>query len=122
MSAVRAQETGPVPVEEEQPGPTRAERLSGLAQQHGALVTLIVAVIAASLSFDTFLTGDNLENMAVSSAFLAVVALGMTFVIITGGIDLGRFGAAGSAGRFTGGGSGAGRLRCRRYGSRRAGG
>ena len=26
--------------------------------------------------------------MAVSSAFLAVVALGMTFVIITGGIDL----------------------------------
>ncbi|HET6858262.1 MAG TPA: ABC transporter permease [Streptomyces sp.] len=85
---MHAQETGPAPVEEEQPGPSRAERLSGLAQQHGALVTLIVAVIAASLSFDTFLTGDNLENMAVSSAFLAVVALGMTFVIITGGIDL----------------------------------
>lgn len=74
--------------EDEQTGASRSDRISALAQQHGALVTLVVAVIAASLSFDTFLTGDNLENMAVSSAFLAVVALGMTFVIITGGIDL----------------------------------
>ncbi len=76
------------PSDDEPLGASRSERLSALAQQHGALVTLVVAVIAASLSFDTFLTGDNLENMAVSSAFLAVVALGMTFVIITGGIDL----------------------------------
>ncbi|MFG2635478.1 ABC transporter permease [Streptomyces sp. NPDC048362] len=69
-------------------GAGRAERLSALAQRHGALVTLLIAMVAAALSFDTFLTGDNLENMALSSAFLAVVALGMTFVIITGGIDL----------------------------------
>lgn len=70
------------------PGTTGSERLSALAQQHGALVTLVIAMIIASLTFDTFLTGDNLENMALSSAFLAVVALGMTFVIVTGGIDL----------------------------------
>ncbi len=70
------------------PGTTGSERLSALAQQHGALVTLVIAMIIASLAFDTFLTGDNLENMALSSAFLAVVALGMTFVIVTGGIDL----------------------------------
>ena len=74
--------------EEEPLGASRAERLSALAQQHGALVTLVLVSVAASIGFDTFLTGDNLENMAVSSAFLAVVALGMTFVIITGGIDL----------------------------------
>ncbi|WSZ86819.1 ABC transporter permease [Streptomyces sp. NBC_00859] len=80
--------TGPSTEGDEPPGSTRGERISALAQQHGALVTLVVAVIAASLSFDTFLTTDNLGNMAVSSAFLAVVALGMTFVIITGGIDL----------------------------------
>ncbi|MFJ6698072.1 ABC transporter permease [Streptomyces sp. NPDC091272] len=79
--------TAPAP-DEEPPGASRPERLSALAQQHGALVTLVIAVIAASLSFDTFLTGDNLQNMALSSAFLAVVALGMTFVIVTGGIDL----------------------------------
>ncbi|MEU7319260.1 ABC transporter permease [Streptomyces griseoviridis] len=70
------------------PRTDRSERLSALAQQHGALVTLVIAMVVASLSFDTFLTGDNLENMALSSAFLAVVALGMTFVIVTGGIDL----------------------------------
>ena len=81
---VRAKHTA----EAEASGSGRSERVSALAQQHGALVTLIVAMIAASLSFDTFLTGDNLENMALSSAFLAVVALGMTFVIVTGGIDL----------------------------------
>ncbi|MEV0597922.1 ABC transporter permease [Streptomyces sp. NPDC050315] len=68
--------------------PRPAERLSALAQQHGALVTLVLAVIAASLAFEPFLTADNIQNMALSSAFLAVVALGMTFVIVTGGIDL----------------------------------
>ncbi|GAA1367112.1 ABC transporter permease [Streptomyces beijiangensis] len=88
MTAVQTVESESSTFEEEPLGSSRAERLSALAQQHGALVTLVVAVIAASLSFDTFLTVDNLSNMAVSSAFLAVVALGMTFVIITGGIDL----------------------------------
>ncbi|MGW1723340.1 ABC transporter permease [Streptomyces sp. NPDC002306] len=75
-------------IQDEPPRASRSERLSALAQQHGALVTLVIAMTMASLSFDTFLTGDNLENMALSSAFLAVVALGMTFVIVTGGIDL----------------------------------
>ncbi|ORT60743.1 ABC transporter permease [Streptomyces sp. CB03238] len=73
------------------PGPVsggRTERLSALAQQHGALAVLVVVTVAASFGFDSFATGDNFSNMAVSSAFLAVVALGMTFVIITGGIDL----------------------------------
>ncbi|MFE0510179.1 ABC transporter permease [Streptomyces sp. NPDC058964] len=77
-----------VRIEDDPPRAGRSERLSAFAQQHGALVTLVIAVVVASLSFDTFLTGDNLENMALSSAFLAVVALGMTFVIVTGGIDL----------------------------------
>nr|WP_236719258.1 ABC transporter permease [Wenjunlia vitaminophila] len=69
-------------------GTNRGERLSALAQQHGALVALVLLAAVASLSFDSFATGDNIENMALSSAFLAIVALGMTFVIITGGIDL----------------------------------
>jgi len=40
---------------------------------------VLVAMVAASLSFDTFLTGDNLENMALSSAFLAVVVVAQTW-------------------------------------------
>lgn len=80
-STTSADETEPV-------GSTRAERLSALVQQHGALAVLVIVSVIASFSFDSFATSDNVTNMATSSAFLAIVALGMTFVIITGGIDL----------------------------------
>ncbi|MGW5047806.1 ABC transporter permease [Streptomyces griseoluteus] len=72
------------------PGDTarRGDRIAALAQRHGALVALVVLAAVASLSFDSFATGDNLGNIAISSSFLATVALGMTFVIVSGGIDL----------------------------------
>ncbi|RZU46449.1 ribose transport system permease protein [Streptomyces sp. BK022] len=72
------------------PGDTarRGDRVAALAQRHGALVALVVLAAVASLSFDSFATGDNLGNIAISSSFLATVALGMTFVIVSGGIDL----------------------------------
>ncbi|NSC20118.1 ABC transporter permease [Streptomyces albus subsp. chlorinus] len=69
-------------------GGRRAERLSAFAQRHGALVALLLTVLTASVSFDSFADAGNLKNLAVSSAFLAIVALGMTFVIVSGGIDL----------------------------------
>lgn len=72
------------------PGDTarRGDRIAALAQRHGALVALVVLAAVASLSFGSFATGDNLGNIAISSSFLATVALGMTFVIVSGGIDL----------------------------------
>ncbi|MFD4789997.1 ABC transporter permease [Streptomyces sp. NPDC058459] len=72
------------------PGDTtrRGDRVAALAQRHGALVALVVLAAVASLSFGSFATGDNLGNIAISSSFLATVALGMTFVIVSGGIDL----------------------------------
>ncbi|WUW18025.1 ABC transporter permease [Streptomyces sp. NBC_01465] len=88
MTAVQTVEAEKPAADEEPIGSGRTERLSALAQQHGALVTLVVAVIVASLSFGSFPTTTNFSNMALSSAFPAVIALGMTFVIITGGIDL----------------------------------
>ncbi len=66
----------------------RAERVAGLVQRHGALAVLVVAVVAASASFPYFGTVDNARAITIQSAFLMVVALGMTFVIISGGIDL----------------------------------
>lgn len=62
--------------------------LAAAAQRHGALAVLIVLLIAGGLSFDTFLTFYNLNNIAVQASFLAIVALGMTLVIVSGGIDL----------------------------------
>jgi ribose/xylose/arabinose/galactoside ABC-type transport system permease subunit len=68
--------------------PRRTERVAALVQRHGALAVLALVALIASLSFDTFATADNVRNIAITSSFLAIVALGMTFVIISGGIDL----------------------------------
>jgi galactofuranose transport system permease protein len=38
--------------------------------------------------FPSFATADNLNGVAIQSSFLAIVALAMAFVIISGGIDL----------------------------------
>jgi ribose/xylose/arabinose/galactoside ABC-type transport system permease subunit len=49
---------------------------------------VLLLVVVGSVGFKSFPTGDNLGNIAITSSFLATVALGMTLVIITGGIDL----------------------------------
>ncbi|AXB44931.1 ABC transporter permease [Amycolatopsis albispora] len=69
------------------PTATRA-RVARSVQRQGALVILVVAVVASTFAFDSFGTTGNLTNIALQASFLAVVALGMTFVIMTGGIDL----------------------------------
>jgi ribose/xylose/arabinose/galactoside ABC-type transport system permease subunit len=72
-------------------GGTRAStraRLARLVQRQGALVILVAAMLVASIAFDSFATTGNLTSILVQSSFLAVVALGLTFVIMTGGIDL----------------------------------
>lgn len=62
--------------------------LARLLQRQGALMILVAAVIVASIGFDNFGTPANLRSIAIQASFLAVVALGMTFVIMTAGIDL----------------------------------
>lgn len=59
-----------------------------LAQRHGALLVLLLVVAVAGMTLDGFLALGNLNRVLVSASFLAIIALGMTFVIITGGIDL----------------------------------
>ncbi|NBF00086.1 ABC transporter permease [Nonomuraea sp. KC401] len=64
------------------------EQVSRMLQQHGAVMVLGVLVIVGSLAFDSFATTGNAASVVVSSSFLAIIAIGMTFVIISGGIDL----------------------------------
>jgi ribose transport system permease protein len=64
------------------------EQASRVLQQHGALMVLGVLVIVGSLAFDSFAKPENAASVVVSSSFLAIIAIGMTFVIISGGIDL----------------------------------
>lgn len=48
----------------------------------------MVLALIATVVYDSFGTTANLNSIALQSSFLAVIALGMTFVIFTGGIDL----------------------------------
>lgn len=49
---------------------------------------LLVMVAGAGMRFSNFLTLRVMMNLLSDNAFLGVVAVGMTFVILTGGIDL----------------------------------
>jgi ribose transport system permease protein len=52
------------------------------------LITLIVLCLATALMTDRFISPLNLTNILVQSSIMAVIAIGMTFVIIGGGFDL----------------------------------
>ncbi|PWW01956.1 monosaccharide ABC transporter membrane protein (CUT2 family) [Hoeflea marina] len=52
------------------------------------LLAAVLSVIAMSLLTSTFATPNNLFNVTRNFAFVAIVGIGMTAVIITGGIDL----------------------------------
>src|SRR5215831_2139823 len=55
---------------------------------HAPLITLIVLCIVTALMTDRFLSPLNLANLLVQSSIMAVIAMGMTFVIVGGGFDL----------------------------------
>lgn len=54
----------------------------------GLLVVLAVLTVAFSLSLDRFLTAATLQSILNQIPALTFVSVGMTFVLITGGIDL----------------------------------
>jgi ribose/xylose/arabinose/galactoside ABC-type transport system permease subunit len=64
------------------------QRAVSLLQRSGALVALVAAVIVGATRYYAFLTPENLLNVLRQNSMLGLVALGMTFVILTGGIDL----------------------------------
>src|SRR5260221_3539181 len=64
--------------------PVRRFRLGGQAP----LITLIVLCAVTALMSDRFLSPLNLTNILVQCSVMAVIAMGMTFVVIGGGFDL----------------------------------
>jgi ribose transport system permease protein len=48
----------------------------------------LIAFVTLSVASDVFATQQNLFNVARNFAFVAIIAIGMTAVIVTGGIDL----------------------------------
>ena len=73
------------------PQKDRAKRFSlpkGLLQRYGSLIALLLLLVLASLLSDRFLQVDNMVNVLRQISIVGVLALGMTFVILTAGIDL----------------------------------
>ncbi|MEV5573750.1 substrate-binding domain-containing protein [Spirillospora sp. NPDC052269] len=66
-------------------GTSIARRFLG---ENGALAGLVALVIVLALMSSDFLTVTNLLNVGVQAAVTAILAFGVTFVIVTGGIDL----------------------------------
>jgi ribose transport system permease protein len=66
----------------------RRERIFGAIQRRGALAVLVAMVVVAGLTLDLFLTPRNIEDVLLHASFIGLISVGMTFVIITGGIDL----------------------------------
>jgi len=59
------------------------------ATRYAAVLVLLVAIfILFSISQNLFFTSANLQNLLTSVSILWVVSMGMTFVVLTGGIDL----------------------------------
>jgi ribose transport system permease protein len=68
----------------------RARRARALAfvQHPGALVALVAACLFGFARYAAFLTPENLLNVLRQNSMVGFVALGMTAVILTAGIDL----------------------------------
>ncbi|QBE66009.1 ABC transporter permease [Pseudoduganella lutea] len=82
----------PTPTTERSPGqPALASlfsRASGRLKGAGPVIALILLCIAGALLNPDFATVDNLMNVLTRTAFIGIIAVGMTFVIASGGIDL----------------------------------
>ncbi|SHF68243.1 ribose transport system permease protein [Jatrophihabitans endophyticus] len=89
---VRLDDTGPVTAPAENGGReaaiARGRNVTSLLLRNGAVVALALVVVLGLLIVPTFGSADNFRNVALAASFLAIISAGMTFVIISGGIDL----------------------------------
>jgi ribose transport system permease protein len=92
-----------VTAEASPPAGARA-RLRGLELQEYALgiVVVLLFVAGAILKPDSFPTWSNVRNMLTQASVIGVLAIGMTFVIATAGIDLSVGSMVAAAGVFGG--------------------
>src|SRR4249920_4198855 len=66
----------------------RAAALWGRLHGFGPVIGLVLLCIAGTVLNGDFATLDNAMNVLTRTAFIGIIAVGMCFVIISGGIDL----------------------------------
>lgn len=67
--------------------PPRSDVFRMLARQ-GILVAFVVALVAFSFASDRFMTADNVMTVVRQASIVGTIALGVTFVVIAGNLDL----------------------------------
>lgn len=77
---------------------TFMSRRASLMPTFAAVIILAVLLIGAQIRYPRFLSSGNISALLLDNAYLVVLAVGLTFVILTGGIDL----SVGSVMAFTG--------------------
>ena len=65
-----------------------SDPVKAFARQFQSMIALVIMVIAMSLLSDTFFTAENGRNILLQISINVCLAVGMTLVILTGGIDL----------------------------------
>lgn len=64
------------------------DKLKDVMRESGVAVALVLLIIGFSLLSPLFLTSGNISNIFTQIAINVILAVGMTFVILIGGIDL----------------------------------
>jgi ribose transport system permease protein len=62
--------------------------VSDVLRRFSVFIILLVICLVFALGSSDFLTASNLLNVALQTSIIAIVAIGMTFTILTAGIDL----------------------------------
>lgn len=73
-------------------------KLTAFSKKYGIVIMLVVLILAAAVMQPLFLQPKNITNVLRQTAINGILAVGMTFVIISGAIDL----SVGSTFCFTG--------------------
>jgi putative xylitol transport system permease protein len=79
-------------------GKGKGDHLKHLVGDYGLIVVFAGCLVLLSIGTTSFLTVDNLINVVRQSSIIGFIALGMTFVMITAGIDLSVGSVVGLAG------------------------
>lgn len=91
IAKLRAEELGaPAPVKGQGPGP-RLKRLlqaTGAMQTSASLAALALMIVVFSILSPRFRTWSNLVSVVDAAAVLAVLTVGITFILLLGAIDL----------------------------------
>lgn len=66
----------------------KSNNMVNILKSQGALIAFLILFIVASIMYDSFLTFVNISNVLRQVSMIGMVAIGMTFVILIGGIDL----------------------------------